>query len=205
MHIDFLLLAGLLIPYFLIVVSNELLDKHTKLPREVHRKYGHILSGILIITATYFLNFNEMLLYSVALIIGALGTKIFKIKTVHQITRKSIGTSLFALVTLILTLLWFKTHPDMMRYGILILTVPDALAALIGSQYGKQIPKFEKSYLGSAVFFAGMVLITSFFTASLTAIFLISALITALEFFSRWGMDNLTMPLVGSLALFLLM
>ncbi len=202
---DFNALFIFLIPFLLIVLSNEYLDKKTKWPREIHRKYGHILSGLTIIFASFHLAYVEMILFSCALIIGALATRILKFKTVHQVKRKSVGTVLFALVTLLLTVIWFREHPELLRYGIWILVVPDAAAAVFGSLHGKQIPRFKKSILGSIVFFVGMILITVFYTQSAIPIIAIAFIMTTIEFFTRWGLDNLTMPLLGSYLIYLVM
>lgn len=201
--VDFDLLFVFLLPFIFILFTNELLDKYTKWPREIHRKYGHILSGITILFASVYLGYTEMILFSIALIIGALASRVLKLKSVHQVQRKTAGTVLFAVVTLLLTLLWFKDSPELLRYGILILTVPDAAAAVIGSLFGKQIPQFEKSILGSAVFFIGMIVITFIYTQSLWLLLSLAVFMTVMEFFTRWGIDNLTMPLVGSYLLYL--
>jgi len=201
---DFDTLVLILIPFALILVSNEIIDKYTDWPREVHRKYGHILSGLLIILATYHLGFAEMVVFSVILMVGAVGTKMINFVSVEGVSRKTFGTFLFALVTLLLTLIWFRENVELLRYGIWILVVPDALAALIGSKWGKQIPKYQKSLLGSAVFFAGTIVVTLFFTQNILLILLIAVVLTIVEFFTRWGIDNLTLPLIASFLLLLM-
>ena len=196
-----------LIPFLFIIIANEIFDKLTEMPREVHRKFGHVLSGLLIITASYYLGFTEMILFSIVLIIGALGTRVFKFKTVHQVTRKSIGTVLFAVVTLLLTLLWFKNNPELLRYGIWILTIPDALAALIGSQWGTHLERFGKSFLGSFVFFVFTCVVTLVFVpfGLWPIVLLVAVVLTFIEFFTVWGLDNLTLPILGSVMLFFLL
>ena len=204
-NFDYLFLF--LIPFALVVVINELLDRHSKLPREFHRKFGHIVSGLTIISASYYLGFTEMILFSMALIVGALGTRVLHLASVHKVTRKSIGTTLFAIVTLLLTLLWFRSNPELLRYGIWILTVPDALAALIGSQWGTYLERFGKSYLGSFAFFVATCVITLAFVpfAMWPVVILIALVLTVVEFFTVWGLDNLTLPLLGSVILFSLL
>ena len=196
--IDFIQVFLFAVPFALILLINAQLDKYTDWPREVHRKFGHILSGLTIITASYFLNYPEMILFAVGLMIGALGTRVLKLKTVHQVKRKSIGTFLFALVTLVLTYMWFKENPDLLRYGIWILTIPDALAAVIGSQYGNYIERFGKSYLGSTVFFVGVLGLTYIFSGLIIPVLLIAFVLTLIEFFTIYGLDNLTLPIAGS-------
>ncbi len=205
-HINFDYIFLFLIPFALVIVVNELLDKYTKLPREFHRKFGHIISGLTIVAASYHLGFIEMILFSLALIAGALGTRVLHLASVHKVTRKSIGTTLFAVVTLILTLLWFRENPELLRYGIWILTIPDALAALIGSQWGTYLERWGKSYLGSFVFFIATCVVTlAFIPFTVWPVVLMVALVlTMMEFFTIWGLDNLTLPILGSVMLFFL-
>jgi len=192
------------VPFALIIVVNELLDKHTEWPREFHRKFGHILSGIAIVCSTYFLNQSEMVLFGICLILGAIGTRFLKFNSIHEIARKSFGTTLFPIAVIVMTVIWFNSNPELVRYGVLILTVPDALAAIIGSQYGKQIPGFNKSFLGSAVFFIATVLVTLLFTQVWWVIILTALVLTIIEFLSQWGIDNFLLPLTGGYLLLIL-
>lgn len=203
--VSFLKLVYISLPFLLIIVVNEVLDKHTDWPREIHRKFGHILSGLLIITSTYYLTYPEMILFSLMLIVGAVGTRILKFKSVNNVTRKTIGTTLFAVATLILTLLWFEDRVELLRYGIWILTIPDALAAVIGSQWGTYLEEYGKSYLGSAVFFVTVFVLSFIFSSSIIIALLLAVILTLMEFLTVWGLDNLTMPITGSVLLFLLL
>lgn len=187
-----------LIPFGLVVVLNEWLDKKTNWHREIHRKIGHVVSGATIIFASMYLTQAEMILFGIIAIIGALGTRVLKLGSVHDVVRKSLGTSLFAVVIVVLAYQFGENRMDLLRYGILILTIPDAAAAVIGSLYGKQIPKFNKSFLGSSVFFVGTFGVTLFFVESILMALLITVVLTVIEFFSQWGVDNLLMPLAGS-------
>ena len=190
-----------LLPFPFILISNELLDRYTHLPREIHRKYAHILSGISILAASYYLNYQEMIIFSSVLIAASILAVLIHPKSMFGIKRKSIGNILFAIVTLCLTLLWIPAHTDYFRFGILILTIPDALAAIFGSQFGTYLPRFGKSYLGSSIFFITLFILTFVFTGNIFDTIFITITITVLEFFSLYGTDNLAMPLLGSFLL----
>ncbi len=194
------------VPFFLIIAINELLDNLTELPREFHRKFGHILSGLLIIWASYHLGFIEMILFSGSFLIGSFITRVISFKSVH-VTRDSHGTILYGLVLLILVVMWHANNPELVRYGIWILTVPDALAALIGSQWGTYLERFGKSYLGSFVFFVATCVVTlAFVPLELWPLVLLIALtLTVMEFFTIYGLDNLTLPILATVILFFLM
>lgn len=202
--VSLLKLISITTPFLLVLVINEYFDKYTDWPREIHRKFGHVCSGLLIIAASFYLNYPEMILFSFVLIAGALGTRILKFKSVNEVTRKTIGTTLFAVVVLVLTLMWFQERPELLRYGIWILTIPDALAAVIGSQWGTYLEEYGKSYLGSFVFFVSVFILSFIFSASLVIALVLAVILTLMEFLTTWGLDNLTMPLTGSILLFLL-
>ena len=138
--------------FVFILVLNEWVDRRTSWPREYHRKLGHILSGLVIITSTYILTYHQLLVFAFILILGALSTYLFHLASIHGVERKTIGTFLFPLAFLICLLLFAERQIELVRYGIWILTIPDALAALIGSQWWRQIPRWNKSLLGSTVF-----------------------------------------------------
>lgn len=201
---DFVTVGISLSPFGLILFLNELIDTKTNWPREYHRKFGHVLSGLAIITSTYFLSVGQLLLLATALIASALLTYLYQFNSVHGVSRKTIGTFLFPLSFLFLIILFGERQMELVRYGIWILTVPDALAALIGSQWGRQIPRFNKSLLGSGVFFLSLFILTILFTGSFIVALAVSIILTIIEFFSQWGTDNLCLPLAGTLLLILL-
>ena len=141
------------LPFVFILALNEWVDGRTSWPREYHRKLGHVLSGLVIITSTYILTYHQLLVFAFILIlVVALSTYLFHLASIHGVERKTIGTFLFPLAFLICLLLFAERQIELVRYGIWILTIPDALAALIGSQWGRQIPRWNKSLLGSTVF-----------------------------------------------------
>lgn len=187
-----------LVPFGLVLALNEWLDKITDWHREIHRKIGHVVSGLTIIFASFYLTQAEMVLFGFFAIVGALGSRVLKLDSVHDVVRKSIGTTLFAVVIVALAYIYGENRMDLLRYGILILTIPDAAAAVIGSLYGKQIPKFNKSLLGSTVFFIGTFGVTLFFIENILHVLLITIVLTVTEFFSQWGVDNLLMPIMGA-------
>ena len=203
-NINFLSICLWCIPFAVILFSNEILDRITSWPREFHRKFAHILSGVSIVAATFYLNQYEAVILGVLLVIAAVGTRVLHFGSIHKITRKSLGTTLFPLALICMTLLWGGSNIDLVRYGILILTVPDALAAIIGSQWGEQLPRWNKSFLGSTVFFLATCAITLFFTQIWWVVLLVALTLTVIEFFSQWGIDNFLLPLSGGFLLLLL-
>ena len=200
--INFDLVFLWMLPLFGILLLNEIIDYCTDLSREIHRKTSHVFTGILLITSTYYLEQLELLTLSIGLLVVLLITKIGKFATIYSVERKTQGTLYYVVVVAILALWWIPERPELFRYGIWILTVPDALAALIGSRWGTQIPFFNKSVLGSCVFFISAIMVTACFVHTWWIILFIALTLTMIEFFGQWGTDNLLLPIVGTYLLF---
>ena len=139
-----------------------------------------------------------MLVFAVMMLVGLAITKFVRYESIYKVERQTNGSLYYGLIIAFLALLWLPESPDLFRYGILILTIPDALAALVGSQWGRQIPGWNKSRAGSVTFFVATVCITIIFTLNPVYILILALTLTAVEFVSQWGLDNLFLPIVGS-------
>jgi phytol kinase len=133
--------------------------------------------------------------------------------------RKNLGTVYFPLSLLILVILGYTNVIPLAAggIGILVLGYGDGLAALLGKRFGKRrfsVSGGEKSILGTVtmvVVSALVVLITSlaWFPGTLTAGQLLVTVLgtaiaaAAIELFTPWGIDNITVPL-GTAGIYLL-
>ena len=105
---------------------------------------------------------------------------------------------------------FFGTHPYIVAVGIFPMAYGDSTAALIGMRYGRR-KIGSKSFEGSAgMFFGsfislllGMAYFSSFYGFSLVdqvvPVFLVSIVVTVIEFFSPSGLDNIAVPILGAL------
>lgn len=193
-----------LLPFVLTMGVNMLVDHNTTLPREYHRKFVHVVSGLLLISATWYLEINQLVVLAFFLAVGDTLARSLQIGSVHKVERRTIGTVLFPLSFLVLVVLFGEHNMELVRYGMWVLVVPDALAALMGTQWGRQLPRWNKSFLGSATFFLSLFIVTYVATESLFVTLVTSVVLTTVEFFSLWGLDNLLLPIVGSGLLFVL-
>lgn len=203
-NIEFLQLCFLTLPFGLVLAINEYLDRRTDWPREVHRKFGHICVGLIVIVASTQISQHTMILYACILFLGAMGSRIARIGSIYNIDRRSLGTALYPIAVLIMVLLWMPDNTHLLQFGVLILTIPDALSALIGSQWGRQIPRFNKSILGSSIFFICTAAVVLLFTQVWWIVLVIAVVLTVVEFFSQWGIDNLLLPISAGFLLLIL-
>ncbi|AFY59416.1 diacylglycerol/polyprenol kinase family protein [Synechococcus sp. PCC 6312] len=193
----------------IVLLTAELTYRWTTWGAEVSRKIVHIGTGNIILLAWWF---------QIPAILGIIASIFFSgltllsyrypvLPSVSGIGRQSWGTFFYA-VSIGVLLVWFwPTAPAFPVLGILTMAYGDGLAAIIGQRWGRhpyQIGGIKKSWEGSltmavvTMVIAGLVLGPqgNLSWSALTVMALILGVVaTGLEIFSRWGIDNLTVPL----------
>jgi len=183
--------------------------------KEQSRKSAHLGSGFLACSFPWV--FESPI--SVAILTGGfavlvIGAKRFgQLQGVHGVERESYGAAVFPMV---IAVLFWITDGDPILYGIpiLVLTVSDSAAALIGKGYGIKHYKAlgeQRSLEGSLAFFTVTfiavqvpLLLMSEDTGRLECILIaliVAVLTTCAEAISVRGLDNLFIPLLVSLSL----
>ena len=203
---------------FLIIGISSLLTKFKLLSDGGSRKFTHIGVSNWWIIAMIFFNSNiyAAIVPGLFVIVNYISYKKQVFKAMERDGSKNdLGTVYFALSLLILALITFKNaeFSYIGALGILIMGYGDGLAAVIGVKYGKHKFKVlgnEKSFEGSLAMFVFSFLVSVsllyiFNPVNITLFSLIVAIVsTALEAFSPYGLDNLTVPLGTSLSYYLL-
>lgn len=185
----------------------EKIRKHLAKFQEISRKVVHITSGLIALTFPYYIHSHWIVLGLVtAFTLLMIETKQRSLlKSVHEVGRKSYGTLYFPLAIYLIYLLARDT-PAIYFISILVMTVSDAFAALIGKKYGTI--KFEiegniKSLEGSITFFfltflcilLPLLLMTDIGKLEVILIsFIISSILTGFEAISPSGSDNIIVP-----------
>ncbi len=211
--------VGLVATGLLVVLGViELIRHNTNVSAPVTRKMAHVIAGI---TASSFpFIFDE--LYSVIVLAAAfLALMLFTrfltgLGSVHQADPDSAGAFLFPVV--IPLVFWFAGGDWLMfMVPMLLLTIPDAVAAIAGIRYGEfkfSVNKQTRSLEGSVMFFLTafiVILIPVLLSERIdneTAILLalvLAMLVTGLEAVSVYGIDNLIIPLAGFLGIYMMM
>lgn len=211
----------------------ELLYHKVKLPAEITRKFVHMGSGVVCLTFPFFLSSHwAVLILTSSFVVILFGSiKLNMLKSINAVERKTGGSYIFALVIYLNFwvysvfglhdmdaegLVWESAHVgNNLFYGatvyfflpILILTVSDPMAALIGKKW--PVGKFKvfghcKTIMGSSAFFFSAMAISMIFMLPLATTLsngiLIAACIalgtTFVEAITHRGLDNLFIPLV---------
>nr|WP_225938720.1 diacylglycerol/polyprenol kinase family protein [Kovacikia minuta] len=198
----------------LVGLTAEILHRNKAAGPETVRKVVHIGAGNVILIA-WWLGIPAWVgigVSIVASIITFLSYYLPILPSISGIGRKSLGTFFYA-VSIGVLVGWFWTieQPQFAALGILVMTWGDGLACIVGQRFGThpyKIWDMQKSWEGSLAMFlvsfvvSGLILLGVY--GNLWQIWLISCIValfaTGLEAFSKFGIDNLTVPL-GSAAL----
>ena len=126
---------------------------------------------------------------------------------INSVGRKSLGTFFYA-ISIGLLILWFwpLQQPQYAAIGILTMTWGDGLAALVGQRFGKhpyQIWGEKKSWEGSAAMLCVSYLVCAAILLSVNGLApatwaiagTVAVVATLLESVSKYGIDNLSVPL----------
>jgi len=203
---------------FLIIGISTLLTNKRIISGEGSRKFIHIGVANWWIIAMIF--FDNPLWAS---IVPALFILINYISYKKQIFRAmergegkgDLGTVYYAISLFILAIITFSEgmNPYVGAMGILVMGYGDGFAAIIGERFGKHsftVMNSKKSLEGSAAMFVVtffVALIISFLAGNSCTWLLpisLAMIATLVEIFSPYGTDNLTVPLVTSLAYYYL-
>lgn len=206
-----ILLGGLI----LLLAASELLRRRFHGSEEFSRKFIHILTGILVALSPFFLNHRGPIV-AVALVFAVINwISVQKgwLKGMHDLHRRTYGTVYYPLSFVVLALLLWHSHTLILITAMLLLSISDAAAALVGENLSHphlyHVGPDRKSLEGSAAMFFTSLAITAAALAlggrpagevawfSLLA----AAIATVCEALSYQGSDNLTVPLGSALVL----
>ncbi|MCM1985052.1 diacylglycerol/polyprenol kinase family protein [Lyngbya confervoides] len=201
----------------LVLGLAEWIARQDGFSQEIPRKIVHIGTGNVILWAWWLHTPPELGLLASLIFCGVtlLSYRLPILASVSGVGRQSWGTFFYALsIGLLMLGFWRPALPQFAVIGVLIMTWGDGLAALIGQRYGThgyQLWGIQKTWEGSLTMLIVSFLITwgilglvygaqlpMFLLIAIAAI--VSLWATALESLSRFGLDNLTVPL-GSAAL----
>ncbi len=202
------------VAFFLVLfVATEVVSRKLKIKPENSRKVTHVVAGAVASTLPFFIGFNETAILTALFIPVMLESKQKNIfSSIHKVPRKTFGEVYFPL-GILLTALFFHNKWEYL-YGVLVMSLSDALASLLGQKYGKarfRTLNSHKTYVGSLVFFVTTLIIGISVTPVLfnsaiivIGVSLVSALVlTLVESQSIDGLDNLLLPPIGASLLWL--
>ncbi len=203
-----------LIAIISLLVFTELVYRRLGLKGEITRKIAHFTATLSTVTFPYLFNDHWYVLalasfFFILLFISRHGTQL---KSIHDITRKSIGSFLLP-ASIYLTFLISYKYGNRFYFilPILVLAISDPAAGIMGINmkiYNHRIRifnyKLNKTILGSSAFFISSFIISiialyfnrmAFDLKTFWLAFGIAAVSTLVEMFSWRGSDNLFIPM----------
>lgn len=202
----------------LVGLCAEIVSRFIPNGSELVRKVVHIGTGNVILIAWWlktpaWLGVGASILFSA---IALISYYVPILPNINSIGRKSFGTFFYA-VSIGVLVAWFWTieQPQFAAIGILVMTWGDGFAALIGQRFGRhpyRLWDMKKSWEGSSamaiISFLVCVLILLATIGNFWQIWLISLVVAlsaaGLEAFSKFGIDNLTVPISSAAIAFFL-
>jgi len=198
---EYLLLLLIPFPLILLLLETNIFNKRSG---EFTRKIAHIVSGAVILLAFSLLSYTELIIFLITLTGAALIARYVHFDELYAIRRASMGVILFPLGILLTVLLFGTSNLTALYFALLILIVSDSLAAIIGGKWGRRQAFFDKSLLGSLVFFLSSFVIAIIFIQNIWTAFFAAVLLTIMEYISVKGIDNVTIP-ISAVFLFLVL
>jgi phytol kinase len=198
----------------LVLLAAELVVRFSDSGKEISRKIVHIGVGNVILLAWWF-RIPTWIGIGAAIAAGGLTLVTYRyplLASVSGIGRKSWGTFFYAIsIGLLIAYFWplgLQAHAVL---GVLIMTWGDGLAALIGQRWGEhpyQMSGLTKSWEGTLTMLVASVVVSSAILGTtygwswpmLGVAAMVAFLATALEAFSMFGIDNLTVPIGSAFA-----
>ena len=180
--------------------------RHWPMQRELSRKIVHIGMGP-VLPLAWWLEIPITLAVPIALTVSVaalINHRWQLLPAVEDVDRHSYGTVAYGLAITSLLVLFWSDQPQAACAGVLVMAAADGLAGLIGRAV--QSPRWQlwgqtKSIAGTltmgAVSFAvlaGLALFSSHHPNP-SGLVVISVLAVGLEQWSRWGIDNLSVPI----------
>lgn len=197
-----------------VVLVAAAVGRYTAAESEIIRKIVHLGTGNAILLA-WWLHIPAIagIIASIlASVVTLLSYKLPILPGINSVGRQSLGTFFYSLsIGLLIAWFWPMQQPQYAVLGVLVMTWGDGLAALMGQRFGKhpfKILGMQKSWEGCMT-----MALVSYIVSSLVLLgaqgnvwqtwsvpVVVALVATSLELFSKFGIDNLTVPL-GSAAI----
>ncbi len=186
-----------------LICISELLWRLRNIETEFTRKFVHISVGTFVAFWSLYLSRYQIILLSIAFVVVVVISRYVKLfQAIHSVQRPTWGELLFAasvgLLAYVASTHWIYSS------ALLIMSIADGMAAVIGMKFGKSnrysIFGYAKSIAGTVTFFIVTMIILStyaIFTPGIFSIWFIGIALVAtlLENVAVRGFDNLLVPL----------
>ena len=210
-----LIFLGILL---VLIGISELLYQFFKLKAETSRKFLHVSGGLTcLLLPTFFNSHWWILALTTSAFLLLLSTFIMNmLQSVHKTKRKSIGSVIFPIPVYCCFLAASSLHNNLLFYlPVSLLAISDTSAEIAGTRWGyftKQFFNGQKTLAGTLAFFGTAILICFCWLwyydlpvqSIIAGAFVISIFASLAELFTLKGWDNLTIPLIAGVIIWVI-
>lgn len=194
-----------------VCLAVEVLARRASLSPELVRKLAHMSSAVFAACLPLVLTFPEIALLGILFAgLMAVSRHAGILTAIHGVSRRTHGEVFFPLGIAALALACPSALP--FAYGVLVLGLGDGLAALVGERFGRRVVPLvqtRKTLWGSGTFLAccfvlGVLVLAptgASLPAALGAAAALAIVLTPVELFLTYGLDNLVLPTLAGLLL----
>ena len=218
MNTQLLWLLFFLLMLLILIIASEILHRYFKLPAEQSRKFLHVSGGLmcLLFPSLFHSHWWLLPLAIIAFVILLFSYKKKMLPSIHLTKRYSVGSVLFPLPVYVCFLMADLNDNDLYFYlPVSLLTISDTAAEIGGNLWGYRSTQFfngQKTLAGSLSFLITALLVSLIWLKLiyhlpindvLVIAITVSILTTITELVTLHGWDNLTVPAVCILILYL--
>ena len=188
----------------ILLILVEVLKRKSFISNDLSRRLAHIGAGAINIVAPLFVSHVAIIIVNVLfaglLLVGRNTDYFSSIKTTN---RKTYGDVYFPLGIIVAAVVLLPDNVTAFQYGVAIMGISDALAGFVGERWGRKAVSIfnnRKTLLGALVFYVSSLVITFILVPQfLPVVFILPLILTIVEFFLVFGLDNLILPIVAGL------
>lgn len=186
-----------------LLVSAEIAKRKFKQSVNVTRKIAHVGASLIAVLSPLFVSKGLIVIACFAFAgILFLSRRTALFSSVQSIKRNTLGEVFLPLGEALTALLFLPQGIKEFQYGVIVMGLSDPLAGFIGEKFGKhEITIFggKKSIEGACAFFLCTLLLTYSFSPVISfQLLFIPFVLTLIELFLGYGLDNLVLPIAGA-------
>lgn len=188
----------------ILLILVEVLKRKSFISNDLSRRLAHIGAGVINIVAPLFVSHVAIIIVNVlftGLLLVGRNTDYFS--SIQTTNRKTYGDVYFPLGIIVAAVVLLPDNVTAFQYGVAIMGISDALAGFVGERWGRKAVSIfnnPKTLLGALVFYVSSLVITFILVPQfLPVVFILPLILTIVEFFLVFGLDNLILPIVAGL------
>lgn len=196
-----MMIALLILSSLASLVAAEVAHRRFGASVSLTRRFTHVATSVVAAVAAFFASPEAIALIALFAAFGAIAARrLGLLPSIHGVARVSAGDACLALGIAAAAYLFLPEDRSIYLFSVLVVGISDALAGLVGEQFGRHRVRFastSKSLEGSSAFFFSTLLMgLATLSAGLPALIAIALALVLVECLP-YGLDNLALPIAA--------